>query len=404
MTREADTSRPPHDPVAPGEVESVLSVIIPIRNDPANLTRCIASLRQSRSTRFEILVVDDASNDHTPDAAEALGVRVIRLPHNGGPARARNIGAEAATGSLLLFIDADVRVNQTTLERVIQSFEDHPEISAVFGSYCDQPEHRGLISQYRNLLHHFVHQSAKPEATTFWSGCGAVRRDVFLEHKGFSDRYARPCIEDIELGIRLNQSGKRILLNREIQATHLKQWTLRNMIKTDVFDRGIPWTRLLHEHGSMPDDLNLRWSQRISALLAVAWLATQCTALVFEPVTILLPIVSLLGLLVADRWRSRRITRAPARRVVEVAILLTLAVLAYFSGWWALAIAMPLVAIVLLNAEFYRFLLKRRSLTFTLFVVPLHVLYLLYSVLAFAMGTALHWRHVRPDPPKRSVT
>ena len=59
-----------------------------------------------------------------------------------------------------------------------------------------------MVSQYRNLLHHFVHQHGHAEASTFWAGCGAIRRAAFDAVGGFdAARFPRPSIEDIELGL-----------------------------------------------------------------------------------------------------------------------------------------------------------------------------------------------------------
>ena len=84
-----------------------------------------------------------------------------------------------------------------------------------------------MVSQYRNLLHHFVHQEGNPEASTFWAGCGAVRRAAFDAVAGYDEaRFRRPSIEDIELGYRLRRAGYRIRLDRDLQCTHLKRWRL----------------------------------------------------------------------------------------------------------------------------------------------------------------------------------
>ena len=58
-------------------------------------------------------------------------------------------------------------------------------LAAVLGSYDDRPPASGLVARYRNLLHHFVHQRSRREATTFWTGLGAVRRDAFAALGGF---------------------------------------------------------------------------------------------------------------------------------------------------------------------------------------------------------------------------
>src|SRR5690606_24878254 len=116
-----------------------------------------------------------------------------------------------------------------------------------------------------NLAHRHTHQLAKTEAGTFWSGCGAVRREVFFEFGGFDKAFGRPCIEDIEFGMRLRAGGHRILLDKELQVEHLKRWRLWKLIKTDIFDRGIPWTRVLlsaADNGFKFDDLNIGRNQK----------------------------------------------------------------------------------------------------------------------------------------------
>ena len=122
-----------------------------------------------------------------------------------------------------------------------------------------------FLSQYKNLMHCFVHQNAESEASTFWSGCGAIRREVFLAMSGFdASSYTRPAIEDIELGYRMRRAGRRILLDRDLRVKHLKKWTFWGLLKTDVLDRGIPWTELILRDHKMPNDLNLQISQRVS--------------------------------------------------------------------------------------------------------------------------------------------
>jgi hypothetical protein len=143
-------------------------------------------------------------------------------------------------------------------------------VAAVFGSYDASPRATGVVSRYRNLLHHFVHQNGSSEATTFWAGCGAIRRSIFESVGGFDDRrYPRPSIEDIELGYRLRWAGYRIFLDKGLQGKHLKRWTLRSVVLTDVRNRAVPWARLILERNNAPKDLNLKLSQRLSGLLVM---------------------------------------------------------------------------------------------------------------------------------------
>src|SRR5688572_8692245 len=111
-----------------------LSVIIPVRNDPKRLAKCLEALAGSTHEDFEVIVADDASSDDTAAVAESKGARVIRLKAHSGAAAARNVGADAARGQILLFVDADVCVHADTLQTAAAAFAD-PSIHAVFGSY-----------------------------------------------------------------------------------------------------------------------------------------------------------------------------------------------------------------------------------------------------------------------------
>ena len=91
-----------------------------------------------------------------------------------------------------------------------------------------------------------------------------IRRQVFLDFGGFDPRlYRRPAIEDIELGYRLTRAGHRILLARDVLATHLKRWTLLEMIRTDIFRRGVPWTLLIKRSATIETDLNVKPGQQL---------------------------------------------------------------------------------------------------------------------------------------------
>jgi glycosyltransferase involved in cell wall biosynthesis len=245
------------------------SVIIPVCNGEAHLDRCLEALAASTRKPDEIVVVDDSSNDRSAAIAHGRGCKVITLVGGPtGPATARNRGVGASSGDIIVFVDCDVAVHPETLALMEGQFLANPDLCGVFGSYDDRPTAVGLVSSYRNLLHHHVHQRSRREASTFWAGCGAIRREVLEAAAGFDETYRWASIEDIQLGLRLHSAGHRLLLCPEIQATHRKRWSLLQVIHTDVFYRAIPWTKLLLSQGSWPNDLNLRWENRISAVAA----------------------------------------------------------------------------------------------------------------------------------------
>jgi glycosyltransferase involved in cell wall biosynthesis len=312
-----------------------ISVIVPAFNAGEYLQRSLAAIFASQGPSYECILVDDGSTDDSGSIARQLGARVIHLSEGPlGPAHARNRGAEAARGSLIFFVDADVVLAPGALRRVVTLFQERTDVAAVFGSYDDRPAAPGVISRYRNLLHHFVHQNGNREASTFWAGCGAIRRSVFEKSGGFDEqRFSRPSIEDIELGYRLRKGGYRILLDKGLQGTHLKRWSLWSMIRTDITGRAVPWSRLILETPRTPQDLNLQPAQKTS----VALIGLACAFLI-----------------IALAW--------PPSLVLS-----------------ALAIA----GVVLLNRRLYAFFWHAHGLLFAVGCVPLHLLYYLYSGVSY---------------------
>jgi GT2 family glycosyltransferase len=197
-------------------------------------------------------------------------VEVVRLPAGSGPAAARNLGVARTDGAIVVFVDSDVEVHPDALRRLRAALERDPDLDAVFGAYDERPAARGTVSRFRNLLHHHVHVSSPGPARTFWAGLGAIRRSALQAVGGFDERrFPRASIEDIELGMRLCAAGRQIALDPTARATHLKRWTLRSMLRTDLMARGAPWVALQFERGQAGSSLNLSWRQRIAAAAAV---------------------------------------------------------------------------------------------------------------------------------------
>lgn len=368
----------------------IVSVIVPVRNSPGYLRSCLGRLQSTTYKDYEIIVVDDASTDDTPNVAEQMGVHLLRRLDRGGPSAARNDGARVARGKYLFFLDADVCVHPETVGRLVEAFERETNADAVFGSYDANPAALNILSQYKNLFHHFVHQDGNEHASTFWAGCGAVKRDVFLEMNGFNLEYGRPCIEDIELGVRLHKAGRRIVLDKRIQATHLKKWTLWSILRTDVFDRGVPWTQLILQQKSLPNDLNLKLSQRLSAVLAYGLLACLIVGAWFFHGLTLLPILAVMGLLMVDYWSESRRVPTTVRAIAVLVLVAVVAAISFRFRMWTLVGLACLLGIILFNYRFYVFFARQRHPLFAALVVPLHIMYFLYSGAAFGLGVGLH--------------
>ncbi|MBK9093909.1 MAG: glycosyltransferase [Anaerolineae bacterium] len=336
-----------------------ISVIVPAHNAAGYLRHSLPALQRSIYPALECIVVDDASTDDTAAVCQAFAVQRVGLtgaPH--GPATARNRGAAVSQGDILLFLDADVVLRPETLSRLAATFQNETTVAAIFGSYDDRPLATNFVSQAKNLLHHFTHQQARPDATTFWAGCGAIRRPAWQAVGGFDEqRYRRPSIEDIELGYRLTAAGYPIRLDKGLLVTHIKRWTMLSLLRSDVRDRAWPWAWLALERRRLPNDLNSHTSQRVSALLTWGIVGS-----------------------VAGAWlRARRRPASPPAFAQQIAPP------AWLTGLGACA------GVIWLNRSLYRFLWRQRGFGFALAFVPLHLLYYLYSTTTFGLA-ALAWR------------
>jgi glycosyltransferase involved in cell wall biosynthesis len=258
------------------------SIIVPVYNGGRALDACLQSIAAALRPGDEVIVVADGESDGAWRRAPEYGATVVNLTQNGGPARARNRGAQVARGDVLYFVDADVTIRPDALNIIEAVFVREKDLAALIGSYDETPHHTNFLSQYKNLLHHYVHQQGSSQASSFWGACGAIRREIFITMGGFKETYLRASIEDIEFGYRLHTSGHRIRLEKSLQVTHLKRWTPVNLIKTEIMLRGAPWTRLLWRQlwrsGSMTTDLNLDSKHRFSLLTSAAFVACLAAA------------------------------------------------------------------------------------------------------------------------------
>jgi GT2 family glycosyltransferase len=317
----------------------IFSIVIPVRNDPENLTLCLRSLRNEDLNDCEILVADDGSEppltaDQLP--ATRASCRVLRLPPR-GPAAARNAAADEATGEYLFFLDADAQPQPGMLQRARSVIAESPDIVSFFGSYDDAPAWPSLVSVYRNLLHHHVHQSAAAQdVSTFWCGCGVVKRTIYLDCGGLSESFDTPSIEDVAFGLRLNDRGISTRIVPDLQVKHLKRWTVGGWLRTDLFQRGIPWVRLMRARGEWVSELNATRSQRAAAAAALA------------------SVVLLIG--------------------------------AWWWPWAALVAAAAMALFVFVNRGLFRLIARQQGIVRAVGTVPLHLLYALVCVASVVVG------------------
>jgi glycosyltransferase involved in cell wall biosynthesis len=182
--------------------------VIPVKNRPALIVAAVKSCFAQTSVPDEIVVVDDGSDDATPDLVMEMAraenrIRLIRRDVSGGAATARNVGAAQASGTWLAFLDSDDRWHEEKIARQLDLAAQHPEAPAIFCgiryAYAERKPRIGLpppIVGPRDLA------VSNVLATT---STALVRKDKFDEVEGFDAEL--PTCEDWDLFYKLSKLG-----------------------------------------------------------------------------------------------------------------------------------------------------------------------------------------------------
>lgn len=195
------------------------SIIVPVRDAAGDLPALLASVRATRLTGYEIIVVDDASTDGSAAACgEGAGLRVLRLEAQAGPSRARNVGAAAARGDILVFLDADVALpaGKDLLREIVEALEGSPDEDFVVTISGIEPLARGAVAYNYSVYHAYYmerllggKEEARGRLMFFTTRLGAIRREKFRLSGGFYESLRTVMNEDGEFGARCWHLGFR---------------------------------------------------------------------------------------------------------------------------------------------------------------------------------------------------
>lgn len=188
-----------------------ISVIIPTYNRIERLERCLASFLQMRSEgfRYELIVVDDGSErnpgDHLAKQYEALPLRWLRQS-NKGPATARNVGAKAAIGKFVAFIDDDCLPDSEWLVYMVQALSSQPTM--LVGGKTINGLSKNAYSEASQLLVSFlIDYFEKKDGRFFTSNNFGLSRQLFSQMGGFNETMPLAAGEDREFCYRWLQAG-----------------------------------------------------------------------------------------------------------------------------------------------------------------------------------------------------
>lgn len=217
------------------------SVVIPARNAGQTIGECIlATLSQSvPREHYEIIVIDDGSVDQTAAIARRCGVRVVLQPAL-GEAAARNAGARAARGDLVVFLNPDCLPKLDWLAQMVAPFAD-PSIDGVKGAYLTHEE--GLLARLIQAEWEDVYRRLQQtESIGLIDGYSAAyRRSTFMAFSGLDPTFAQAS--DIELSCRMSRAGRRLVFAPKAGVYHAHAASLTDYLERMV--RNGLWRALL---------------------------------------------------------------------------------------------------------------------------------------------------------------
>jgi len=207
------------------------SVVLPTHNSSSTLREVLEAIARTGCESLQVVVADDASTDGSAKIAGEYPVTVVRNETCRGAAPTRNLGASAAEGEIVVFIDSDVVIPPNTFDILGERFR-HTEISAVIGLLRPVTRFPDLCSQYKNFYMHYTYMKLPEYVTVFYTSLAAIRRDVFNRVGGFDTAYRSATIEDMDFGVRVTKAGYRILIDPRLQVDHIRRYTFSTLLKT----------------------------------------------------------------------------------------------------------------------------------------------------------------------------
>jgi cellulose synthase/poly-beta-1,6-N-acetylglucosamine synthase-like glycosyltransferase len=288
-----------------GPRSPLLSIIIPAFNESTAIATCLEALLAQRdlATNPEIIVVDDGSTDDTAAIVGRYPVRLLTQPH-AGSATARNRGAWAASGDVLLFTDADCRPQPDWAFRMSEPFAD-PNVCGVKGLF--RTDQTGLVARLVQAEYEEkeANMLARRRVVFADTASAAFRADVFSALVGF--RTDMKAVEDTEFSFRLAAQGHAIVVAPQAIVHHRHPETVGQYARRKF--RYGAWGVMAYAAfpGRVADDSRTPWSMRLQLVLAPLLLLSVLVALI-QPGTAPVPLALLVAFLltvVPFAWRNR---------------------------------------------------------------------------------------------------
>ncbi len=253
-------------------VKPFFSIIIPYHNSADTIGRLLASIRRSKhAPTYEVIVVDDGSQEaynFYNSYNRYKNYRKLHLPHNRGPAVARNRGVNVARGKFVVFLDSDVELFVDSLYNLYKIYKEDPDVVAVTGVWVKEQRSRAFFPNYKALRDwsYWINERDKSGYYFLFSTrIASIKKSVFVRLGGFDETYPAPLVEDIELTYRIARRYA-IIFAPNVRVRHEFEsfWP----IAKKYFLRAYYWTRLYARRKKF-DPVATTWWEALTTVTGV---------------------------------------------------------------------------------------------------------------------------------------
>jgi len=231
-------------------MESFVSVIIPNYQGAGTIAKCLEAVLASRYQNFELIVVDDCSQDNSIEIIKAFPCKLIRLHAHGGVSQARNMGASQSKGDILFFTDSDCLLQQDTLSIINRTLSVTNQTVAdqtvanqsmvIGGTYTRIPFDNNFFGLFQSVFINYSETRGMHQPDYIAGHAMVIDAQIFKKNGGFTEHFM-PILEDVDFSHRLRQAGYRLVINPAIQVQHIFNFSLLGSLHNAV-RKSMYWT------------------------------------------------------------------------------------------------------------------------------------------------------------------
>jgi glycosyltransferase involved in cell wall biosynthesis len=246
-------------------MNELVSIIIPVRNGEATIARCLDAALASRYERFEVIVVNDGSDDRSAEIIKTFPCTLVQLPRHSGTSTARNTGACHSHGDILFFTDADCLLNEDTLAIAVATLTAAGRDVVLGGTYTAQPADDRFFSAFQSVFVNYAESRDRDNPDYIAAHAMVLYADTFEKSGGFVEDFL-PILEDVDFSHRLRSSGYRLIMGPGIQVRHLFDYSLMGSA-CNGFRKSKYWTIYsIHHRDLLADSGTASWALKLDVI------------------------------------------------------------------------------------------------------------------------------------------